>query len=158
MGGAQSSQEVLYRNNIDLTTEEKNHSCEHKVGYFPDWFTRSRPLGEGDAWHTNCHRFVEPLTVVEKLKRCKVIPAIKNYYDGRPPPNILSQTWRPIVRKTLQDGDIATKIKDAFIATKTPGYMTAKKIPIKGTISETNITEIHRSISYSIYFNFSIHS
>lgn len=64
-----------------------------------------------------------------------------------------SFSWRPV----LQRGDIpdAQTILDTYLRSKGTQPLFWRGISYRGTISQTNRDEINKSISYSIYFNFS---
>jgi hypothetical protein len=102
---------------------------------------------------------------VEKIKKCTVIKSISDYSDAKPGTDILTnQRWTPKSRKNTGGpinitermvNDFKTRTdKDGIRVTKDSHPM-ARRIKIFGTMSKDNIDEVHKSIQYSIYFNFS---
>lgn len=89
-------------------------------------------------------------------------PFILEYWKHRPATSILSSpnTWAPVLRLrrvTGQDVPLAKSIYDAFLSKKAgdPNKIMWQGIQVYGTITEETKEEIRKSISYSIYLNFS---
>jgi hypothetical protein len=66
-----------------------------------------------------------------------------------------SQTWLPVLQRSDAVGQPALNAWNATLAAK-GGQAFWKPLPnLRGSLSETNKIEMNKSISYSIYFNFS---
>lgn len=77
---------------------------------------------------------------------------VKKISDNALPTNILTnRNWTPTVRMTDSLGVIG-KIKEKFVTAKTTTMI--NKISLNGEIGTVARAEIEKSISYSIYFNF----